>query len=97
MLQIQVSELEKSLSLLLEALRKQQGEVIELPQLDLYWAIAPEELYNPYQTPANLTLGQLTDDLEEMGRIANGETRPVSLDFAKLSAILAAIGHKTVW
>ena len=97
MLLIQVSELEKSLSLLLEALRKQQGEVIELPQLDLYWAIAPEELYNPYETPAHLTLGQLTDDLEEMGRIANGETPPVALDFAKLSAILAAIGHKTVW
>ena len=97
MLLIQVSEIEEALSLLLEALRKQQGEVIELPLLDHYWAVAPEELYNPYETPARLTLGQLTDDLEEISRIANGETPPVSLDFVKLSAVLAAIGHKTVW
>jgi len=97
MLLIQVSELEEALSLLLEALRKQEGEVIELPRLDPYWAIAPEELYNPYETPRSLTLGQLTDDLEEIGRIANRETPPVSLDFVKLSAVLAAIGHKTAW
>jgi len=97
MLQIQVSEIEKALSRLLEELRKHQGEVIELPPVDYYWVVPLEELYDPYQNPSHLSLGQLTDDLEEMGRIADQETPIVSLDFVKMSAVLAAIGHKTVW
>lgn len=97
MLQVQVSEIEKALARLLEALREQQGEVVELAEADYYWAVAPDQLYDPYQTPSRLTLGQLSDDLEEMGRIATQDTPPVSIDFVKLSAVLAAIGHKTVW
>ncbi len=97
MLQIQVSEIEKALSLLLEALRKQEGEVIELSLVDYYWAVDPEELYNPYTTPDRISMGQLSEDLEVIGRVANGETPPVSLDLAKLGAVLAAIGHNTAW
>lgn len=97
MLQIQVSEIENALARLLEALREQQGEVVELPEADYYWAVAPDQLYDPYQTPSRLTLGQLSDDLEEIGRIATQDAPPVSIDFVKLSAVLAAIGHKTVW
>lgn len=47
--------------------------------------------------PSRLTLGQLSDNLEEIGRIATQDAPPVSIDFVKLSAVLAAIGHKTVW
>ena len=97
MLEVHLSEIEKAIARLLEALREQHGEVVELPSADYYWAVAPEELYDPYQPPSRLTLGQLSDDLEEMGRIAEGHAPPVSADFAKLSAILAAIGHKTAW
>lgn len=59
--------------------------------------ISKEELYDPYKDPQKLTLGQLSDDLEEIRKIAREETGPVSLDFVKVSSILAAIGHKTVW
>lgn len=97
MLQVQVSDLEKALSCLLEELRKQEGEVIELPKVDYYWSVSPDELYDPYQNPSRLTLGQLTDDLAEIGQVASHKSPPVSLDFVKLSAVLAAIGHKTVW
>jgi hypothetical protein len=97
MLQVQVSEIEKALARLLETLREREGEVVELPEADYYWAIAPEEMYAPYQKPETCTLGQLSDDLEEIGRIAKDQAPPVSLDFVKLSAVLAAIGYKGGW
>lgn len=97
MLQIQVSEIEKAVARLLEALREREGEVVELPESDYYWAIPPEEMFDPYHKPEGCTLGQLSDDLEELGRIAGGQAPAVSVDFVKLSAVLAVIGCKTVW
>lgn len=96
-LQININEIERALLLMLQELRKQKGEVIEIDPIDYYWSIGSEELYEPYQSPANLTLGQLTDDLEEIKKIASGESEPVSLDLVKISSILTAIGNKTVW
>ena len=93
MLTINLSEIEQALSTLFEALRRREGDTIELGPVDYYWAIGPEELYAPYQEPTHLTLGQLSDDLEEISRVAQGEAPPVGLDLVKLSAILAAIGH----
>lgn len=96
-LQINLNEIEKAMSVLLHDLREAQGEVIEIEPIDYYWAIPREELYNPYEEPTDLTLGQLTDDLEEMKKLAEGTSEPVSLDLVKMSAILAMLGHKTVW
>lgn len=96
-LQVNVSEIEKALTQLLKELRNQKGDLIEIEPADYYWSISKEELYDPYKDPQKLTLGQLSDDLEEIRKIAREETGPVSLDFVKISSILAAIGHKTVW
>jgi hypothetical protein len=96
-LQINVTEIEEALKLLLKELREQKGDVVEIEPVDYYWSIDRDELYDPYSTPAKLTLGQLTDDLEEVRKIACRETEPVSQDFVKISAVLAMIGHKTAW
>jgi hypothetical protein len=96
-LQINVTEIEEALKLLLKELREQKGDVVEIEPVDYYWSIDRDELYDPYSTPAKLTLGQLTDDLEEIRKIAGRETEPVSQDFVKISAVLAMIGYKTVW
>ncbi len=34
--------------------------------------------------PNDLTLGQLSDDLQELGRIADGQAPPVAGDFLKM-------------
>ena len=96
-LQINLKEIEKALSVLLHDLREAKGEVIEVEPIDYYWSIPREELYNPYEEPNDLTLGQLTDDLEEMKKLAEGKAEPASLDLVKMSAILAMLGHKTIW
>lgn len=97
MLNINLSEIEQALSTLLEELRRREGEAVGLGPVDYYWAIGPEELYAPYQQPAHLTLGQLSDDIEEISRVARGEAPPVGPDLVKLGAILAALGHRAGW
>ena len=96
-LQININEVETAVLQLLKELRSQKGDLVEIDPIDYYWSINREELYDPYHNPKELTLGQLTDDLEEIKKIANRESEPVSHDLVKLSSVLAALGHKTVW
>ena len=80
-LQVDINEIEKALLHLLQAVRHQKGEVVDLGAVDHYWSIDGDERYNPYHDPTNLSLGQLTDDLQEIKKIARGESDPVSQDF----------------
>lgn len=96
-LQINLNELESALSSLLQELRNQKGDVIEIAPVDYYWTVNEKELFDPYNGPKNLTLGQLTDDLSEIKKIADHKADPVSYDLVKVSAVLTAIGYKTVW
>jgi len=97
-LKIDVDQLEQALKTLVDELRKKKGKIINIEQpIDYYWSIAGNDLYNPYENPTELTLGQLSDDLEEMNRIASKKSEPVSYDFVKMSSVMAMLGHKTVW
>ncbi|HMQ46387.1 MAG TPA: hypothetical protein PKA00_01685 [Saprospiraceae bacterium] len=96
-LQVNIDEVEKALLNLLKALRNQKGDVIEIEPVDYYWSIDRDDLYDPYNDPTQLTLGQLTDDLQTLKKLANCEFEPVSQDLVKAGAVLAAIGNKTVW
>ncbi len=60
-------------------------------QEDFYWDISQKEIYNPYEDPKNLTLGQLSDDWQELKRILNGTHIPVGYDLKRLSNILRVI------
>lgn len=81
----------------LEELHSQKGDLIDRAPADYYWSIGKDEIYNPYAIPEHFTLGQLTDDLQELKKLAQGDVAPVALDLVKVRAVLAAIGHKTVW
>lgn len=96
-LQINLTELEKALALLLDRLREAEGDNVELEDVDFYWAVPPDGQYDPYQEPAGLTLGQLSDDLAAVQELAAGESPAVSLDLVKVAALLEALGRKTVW
>jgi len=96
-LEINIDEIEKAMLQLFNELRTKKGNIIEIEAIDYYWAINAQELYNPYNDPTELTLGQITDDLNELKKLANNESKPVSLDFVKISSILTMIGNKTVW
>ena len=96
-MKIKVNELEKVLSILLTELKEHNGEEIEIDKEDYYWSITKDELYNPYEEPKKLTIGQLSDDIEHVNKLAANNLPPVSYDFVKLSSIFQIIGHNNVW
>ncbi len=62
-MKIDVDQLEQALKTLVEELRKKKGKIINIEQpIDYYWSVPGDVLYNPYENPKVLTLGQLSDD-----------------------------------
>lgn len=84
-----IDEIEKVTLLLLLKLRESKGNVIEINN-DFYWDIPADELYNPYEEPKNIGLGQLSDDLNEIKRLTMAfDVTPY--DLKRLASILKAL------
>lgn len=94
-MQIDIKDLRAISETLFSHLEEQGIESVELPT-DYYWNIPREEKYDPYNTPANLNVGQLTDDWSELQKVLEGETEPLGYHLVWLAAILRAIGEKVV-
>jgi len=88
-MKINIDEIQKITSLLLSKLKESKGNEIEINN-DYYWDISSDELYNPYEEPKNITLGQLSDDLEEVQRLAKSDDAIV-YDLKRLGIILKAL------
>lgn len=63
---------------------------------DYYWYIQPPDVYNPYEDPKDLTLGQLSFDVDDMKGLLAKKRLPVGYDLVKLAAILRAIGDSGI-
>lgn len=88
-MKISVDEIQKIILHLLSRLKESRGDEIEVTN-DYYWDISDEELYNPYEEPKNTTLGQLSDDIEEIQRLVNSDDAIV-YDLKRISSILRAL------
>jgi len=64
---------------------------------DYYWAISKEEIYNPSKDPEDMTLGQLSDDWNELNAIQKTESPPIAYALVWLAAILRNIGENSVY
>jgi hypothetical protein len=60
---------------------------------EYYWSIPREDLYQPYQEPKQLTLGQLSFDWQDLEKVLNNEIDPVGSNLVNLAVILRAIGY----
>ncbi len=96
-MKINVNEFEQVVISMLNQLKQRSGETIEIEDEDYYWAITEEELYNPMQKPNELTIGQLSEDWDNMESILHKKRDPISYDFVKMSSLMQIIGLKTVW
>lgn len=65
---------------------------VDLPE-DYYWTLPADQLYNPALTAPNPSLGQLTDDWNELQLIKRGERPPVAIALSWLAAIMRAVGE----
>ena len=88
-MKISVDEIQKITSHLLSRLKESRGNTIEINN-DYYWDISDEELYNPYEEPKNITLGQLSADIEEVQRLVNSDNA-IMYDLKRLAEIFKAI------
>lgn len=87
---ININEIERITSLLLSKFREIKGDEVELNN-DYYWDISDDELYNPYEIPKNITLGQLSFDLESIQRLKITNSDAISYDLIKVASILKAL------
>jgi len=87
---IKIDELQKIIILLLSKLKDSKGNEVEIDS-DFYWDISMNEIYNPYQDPKNITLGQLSSDLEEIYRLVEKKEDAIPYDLKRIAAIIKAI------
>ncbi len=91
-MEISLSDLEKITEALFVKIKNSGYDRIEIAD-DYYWNISSESRYDPYKEPEEFTLGQLTDDWNELSKILENSTEPINYAFVWLAAILRKIGE----
>lgn len=94
-LRFSLDELERITQILFKHLRDSGKLEFELTD-DHYWHISKDERYNPEATPKALDLGQLTDDLSQLRKVASGQSEPLAFDLTELASILTFVGEEIV-
>lgn len=94
-LRIPVVELRRAAEVLLEHVRNVEGDVIELDK-DMFWVVPAEALYDVYQQPATLDVGQLSESWQSVAEIARDEKPALGYALVWLSDVLRAVGQAIV-
>lgn len=93
---VKVAELRAIADRLFAYLEETERDEFEVSE-DYYWTISKEEVYDPSKDPGDLTIGQLSDDWNELNAILKEESPPIAYALVWLSAILRNIGEKSVY
>jgi hypothetical protein len=91
-LTIRFSQLRKAFELVADYLAETEGTALPLSH-DYFWAIPAEELYDVYNRPASLTIGQLSESWQHIEDLLDGKTDILGYDLIYLSDVLRAIGQ----
>jgi len=89
-MKIRIDDLSKVINVLLSNLSDSLGNEIDISN-DFYWDISEEQLYNPYEKPNDLSLGQISDDLNEVNRLCVNDRDVVPYDIKRVAEILKAL------
>jgi len=94
---IQLSDLRRAADALFDHLEQTGRTEVEVTE-DFYWSIPEKHLYSVYAPPpeSDLTMGQLSDDWNELTKIASGKSPPLAYALVWLSSLLRFIGTKIV-
>lgn len=94
-MEIKLSDLSQICTRLFFHLEEMGIQTIDVNE-DFYWNIPKSELYNPYQNPSELDLGQLSDDWNELQKILSAQQEPYAYGLVYLAPILRLIGEKVI-
>lgn len=88
-------ELREVFDVLIRHVEERHGSTIEV-DADYFWSIPPDEIYNVYDQPTELTIGQLTESLDNIRSVAADPEHAISYALVWLGDVLRATGHKLV-
>jgi hypothetical protein len=88
-MKINISEIQNITTILLTKLSVSKGNEIELEN-DFYWDISTTEIFNPYAPPKDISLGQLSDDIDAI-KSGLKEDSVIPYDIKRLGYILIAL------
>jgi hypothetical protein len=91
---VPVSELRKVFELLMQHVEETDGPVIELGK-DYFWSIPMDELYNVYEKPSDLTIGQLSECLQHLEKMNEDPEWVISYGLVWLAEVLRAVSLST--
>ncbi len=91
---VDIEELRKIVATLLDVVAS-NGTTIDIAD-DYYWDVPRNCRYEVYESPAELTVGQLTDDWNELRRIGRGEVDALAYALLWASSILRRIGEEAL-
>jgi hypothetical protein len=89
---IDIELLEKAISTTLSAIKEQSGNSIHVP-VDYYWSIPAKSLFDVYVRPAELSIGQVSEDWNWLQEIAEGKKSPTPQAMAWLASILTVCAY----
>lgn len=87
---VDISNLQYVINILLSKLIERKGEKIEIEN-DFYWELTNNELYNPYEEPTEVSLGQLSHNLEALARLEQHSDEAIPYDLNRVATILKAL------
>jgi hypothetical protein len=91
---VNIEELRKIVATLLDVVGS-NGATVEFAD-DYYWDVPKDYRYKVYASPAELTVGQLSDDWNELRRIGRGEVDALPYALVWASSILRRIGEEVL-
>lgn len=94
-MKVDIEEIRKAIDLLLDHVQADVATKVDLSN-DYYWSIPRAARIDAYKEPSEFTLGQLSDDLVEIRRIANNETEPHAYALVWLASVLREVGEQLV-
>ncbi|MGB8665085.1 MAG: hypothetical protein WCD24_10050 [Serratia inhibens] len=89
---IEINKLEEILTTILKELKTRGIDSVPL-DADFYWNVPSETIYDPYNEPSQLDIGQLEDDYEMLLN-AESKGKLVGYNLKNLSSILRYIAEK---
>lgn len=95
-MKITTTELRHALDLLLSEFEVNGASEWVIEQ-DFYWDVPSDVRYDSYDPPRQLGMGQVTDDIKEIKRIASGTKDPVPLGLVWVASILRLAGEQGVF
>ena len=88
-------ELREVFDVLMRHVEERHGSTIEV-DVDYFWSIPPDAIYDVYDQPTELTIGQLTESLDNIRSVAADPEQAISYALVWLGDVLRATGHKLV-